>query len=457
MPRRKGKNSRRSPRSVVDVGGARASSNRWEALARDGEGVSSETAEAFVAPGMETEDSHDELAREFPPTPVDGARHAVDVTLPTADGPAPAGDDSAPAGEDAALAEALRRSMTDRPTPVVETATPPTVGASPTTTDAGVSNPTARARDGEDAALKEAIRRSVAEQSREESELADALRASMCTHDEEVARDLQEKLRVADAAAAPVQVQAPVQEAVRAPEVEWRVVAKGRGTRPVPQTPVFADPPARPAAAHPPAARPVAARTSLARPAPVISFGSSAPVPRPLPAAPPSIPERVVLPPLRVVLDGLNIGCTFGGGGSHLFRARGIEIAVRYFTTKGHRSVALLPSSKLNPHSSERASVADMRLLRRMEADGLVAFLPARVNDDLFVIRVALDKGAFLVSNDQFRGELAKQRGTENTRRLKKFLKESLVPFVFVEEGFYPCPKVEVLSDLGSFRPARRF
>lgn len=330
------------------------------------------------------------------------------------------------------------------------------------------------ANDSEVAALAEAMRRSVMETTHEEAIFADALRASVLSRDEELARAMQYKFNLEHTTehaqpptASYVQTlnQGPklpaqparawvhhggddydndagqfaqangtdtLSPAAVKPEGQW-LVARSQGrfvpmlvSRPTVQRVV----PSLPGlSAATTAVRPTATNSNA-------TLGS--------PVTPIAV---VVQKKPRVVLDGMNVGCALIGGGGHRFRSRAIYLALEYYRARGVYAVALLPQNKVDNSLGYSALADNVSLLKGLHEQKRVFFTPAGASDDNFIIAYAMNAQADLVSNDRFRHELGRQRGTEAAKRLKVFLRKHLVPFTFILEDFTPNPNPESLGD----------
>ncbi len=321
----------------------------------------------------------------------------------------------------------------------------------------------------EEFAIAEALRRSVLEQTREEAILGDVIRASVLSHDEELARAMQAQFDFEDrqelsfrhnvthgnneghwVAAVNRGRCTPIQSSTSRleqssprgvqPDVRGTPAATNSIRRTVPPTP------AQHGMVHvPPLPQPnEISSATTGTTATTIANGSVRTTTVGLPVTPtPATVTRTAKP--TVVLDGLNVGCAFGGGGGHRFRSRGIEIALEYYRARGVYAIALVPANKVDQKYS--SGLADNpNLLLRLHEEKRVAFAPMGTHDDNFLLTYSLNIDADLVSNDRFRKELDRQRGTEAAKRLRRFLRLHLVPFTFILDQFVPNPHPESLA-----------
>ena len=311
--------------------------------------------------------------------------------------------------------------------------------------------------DSEELAIAEALRRSVMEKTREEAILGDVIRASVLSHDEELARAMQAEFDFE-------QNQQQLQEGNTVKPVNneghWlAVVRAGHNTQIASTNNAATLQHSSPrgvqsnvsTTARPAANRSVVTNTSSNVPPPLSRpNGNSSSVTRTNSASQisnvgsPVTPIRKLATP-TVVLDGMNVGCALGGNGTR-FRSRGIEIALEYYRARGVYAIALVPENKVNEKYGTNGLADDPKLLIRLFESNRVAFAPMGSHDDNYLLTYSMNINADLVSNDRYRKELSRQRGTEAAKRLRRFLKVHLVPFTFILEQFVPNPHPESLA-----------
>lgn len=124
---------------------------------------------------------------------------------------------------------------------------------------------------------------------------------------------------------------------------------------------------------------------------------------------------------IEVVIDGQNVGCAYGNSrgqravpSCNCFSSRGVELALKHFCDREIRPIAFLPqrkvSSRQNTDGTSLSFLAnDPELLERLAWSGLVAFTPSNTHDDYFIINYAVKHELDLVSNDRFRKEVDQQ------------------------------------------------
>lgn len=328
------------------------------------------------------------------------------------------------------------------------------------------------------------MRRSKHETTHEESLLAEALAASMISHDEELALTLQREQIAAmeEQLCGPKTPESPA-AATKSPASasqdanNWKTAPKPRkksgpakGTEPssrpestkpsrhaisskrspssaIPNAPsnidyppaIHVDPSCRHRAPSSSSSNSYAGAASSQD-----STSSSQQSPKNDPKAAPSVPVERDSGPLVIVIDGQNVACSYGCG---KFRARGIELALNHYHSENKHAVAMIPAYKVDVRSYKNVRVADdPQLLRTLYEQGRISLTPSGAHDDNFLLSHAMRVGADLVSNDQFRKELDKQETVEDARALKIFLERHLIPYTFVSDRFVPNPNPSRLS-----------
>ena len=124
-------------------------------------------------------------------------------------------------------------------------------------------------------------------------------------------------------------------------------------------------------------------------PAPAISL--------PLPRRPPSTSTPAPQRP-QLVIDGANVGWAYAGAnGANGFDARGVRLCVDYWSERTQRRGAVAVVLHARYYSADDAD------LDALEARGVLCWAPAGHDDDLFMLQLAADSGAWLVSEDRYR------------------------------------------------------
>lgn len=106
----------------------------------------------------------------------------------------------------------------------------------------------------------------------------------------------------------------------------------------------------------------------------------------------------------EIVIDGSNLA--LGHTNGRCFSVKGLQIAIDYFVTRGHKVVAFVPQ-----YRQKHNQTTDTPLLKSLANKGYVVFTPSReVNgrritpyDDRYIIQYAAACEGIVVSNDNYR------------------------------------------------------
>ena len=139
-----------------------------------------------------------------------------------------------------------------------------------------------------------------------------------------------------------------------------------------------------------------------------------------------------------ICLDGANIAHCYAGAvdlaahaASRAPDARGVALAARHFHLAGHDTAVVLPLA------FQRISGFDpTALAAACPASATLVWAP--LGDDLFLLALAQEHNAFVLSNDRFRAEVAltgRKLGALCAQRLAAFLSERAITFAFSQGG----------------------
>lgn len=343
------------------------------------------------------------------------------------------------------------------------------------------------------AQLEEALHRSRAETTREESLLAEALAASLTTHDEELARSMQrEQIELLERSLCEDVSRFPARQS-HTSTPEWQKVShhsRNNSSRPSSHLSPSSPPPSDHNFDHQtftaekrtiPYRDPLRAPTSRGKgstsrrggcsrgrdfchkwrgkgrghvlTSPLRNRGSTYADVASVASehgTPSSLAPIVEGNDVEVVIDGQNVACAYGGGGG--FKARGVLVVLEYYRQHGIKAVAVLPNNKVDERQTVGSGALNTlaadnpTLLLRLADEGRVAFTPAGAHDDYFVLSYAMRKGADVISNDRFQKELDLQETADDAWNLKTFLDEHLIPYTFVAGEFVPNPNPSQLG-----------
>ncbi|XP_055379933.1 probable cyclin-dependent serine/threonine-protein kinase DDB_G0292550 [Condylostylus longicornis] len=132
-----------------------------------------------------------------------------------------------------------------------------------------------------------------------------------------------------------------------------------------------------------------------------------------------------------IIIDGSNVA--FGHGNSNYFSTRGLEIAINFFEKKGHEVKAVVPQYRSNPNKS-----TDGEKLKDLNRAGKVVFTPGKnlpdlktcSYDDRFILQLALEFDAAIVSNDNYRDLINENPG------FKKLIENRVITYTWCNDLF---------------------
>ncbi|XP_017867384.1 PREDICTED: NEDD4-binding protein 1 isoform X1 [Drosophila arizonae] len=105
-----------------------------------------------------------------------------------------------------------------------------------------------------------------------------------------------------------------------------------------------------------------------------------------------------------IIIDGSNVA--FGHGRSNIFSSEGIKYCVEYFEKMGHDVKAVIPLFRRNSNKSSNPALLD-----QLYKEGKIVFTPCKnlpnqqaiSYDDRFILQLAYERNAAVVSNDNYR------------------------------------------------------
>lgn len=84
----------------------------------------------------------------------------------------------------------------------------------------------------------------------------------------------------------------------------------------------------------------------------------------------------------------------------------------------------------------------DTSIILKLKSEGVAVGVPDKDYDDAYIVEFALDKKAFLVSNDKFKEFREDTKLPMNKRvRVREFLRDNLMSYTFFKDDFYPNPE----------------
>ncbi|CAM9687796.1 unnamed protein product, partial [Ectocarpus sp. 12 AP-2014] len=145
-----------------------------------------------------------------------------------------------------------------------------------------------------------------------------------------------------------------------------------------------------------------------------------------------------------VVIDVPNVAMRHGL--NKKFSCTGVQMAVEYFRTAGHRVLGFLPDYYLDlkrTNGLERAKklgVADVKasrlpddvqLLQRLVDDGLIVSTPPQDYDDSYCIKYAMARDGYVVTNDLYRDHVKGIEGRKKADAARRWIKSHSISYTF--------------------------
>ncbi|CAM9695559.1 unnamed protein product [Ectocarpus sp. 4 AP-2014] len=161
-----------------------------------------------------------------------------------------------------------------------------------------------------------------------------------------------------------------------------------------------------------------------------------------------------------VVIDVPNVAMRHGL--NKKFSCTGVQMAVEYFRTAGHRVLGFLPDYYLDlkrTNGLERAKklgVAevkasrlpdDVQLLQRLVDDGLIVSTPPQDYDDSYCIKYAMARDGYVVTNDLYRDHVKGIEGRKKADAARRWIKSHSISYTFVGDEFFPNPDFSFHQD----------
>ncbi|XP_020795986.1 endoribonuclease ZC3H12A isoform X2 [Boleophthalmus pectinirostris] len=139
-----------------------------------------------------------------------------------------------------------------------------------------------------------------------------------------------------------------------------------------------------------------------------------------------------------IVIDGSNVAMSHGN--KEIFSCRGIQLAVNFFLDRGHNDIKVFVPTWRKEQPRAVAPITDQRILTELENRGILVFTPSRhvrgkrvvCYDDRYIVQVASESEAVIVSNDTYR-DLQGEKP-----EWKKCIEERLLMYSFVNDRFMP-------------------
>jgi len=138
------------------------------------------------------------------------------------------------------------------------------------------------------------------------------------------------------------------------------------------------------------------------------------------------------------VIDGQNVAVAHG---KQIFSSMGISLVIDYWKKRNHPVICFLPQYYIKNRYTEKLA-DNLPLIKSLIDTGLVHLTPPQDLDDSYILQYAERHNAYIVSNDMFRDYIAKG---EDPNRMKAWIREKCISFIFVNDEFIPNPDFKIL------------
>ncbi|CAN0153502.1 unnamed protein product [Ectocarpus sp. 8 AP-2014] len=125
---------------------------------------------------------------------------------------------------------------------------------------------------------------------------------------------------------------------------------------------------------------------------------------------------------------------------------RGPSAAIQFFKRRGIPCVIFVPNWRMSTLTPNDECYPEFEEALR---GGEICRVPAKKKDDLFILRYAIGKKAYVVSNDQFRDHARSSQTLAalglNAAELQAFLAQHQVCYTFARAEFIPDPEANLI------------
>ncbi|XP_040573799.1 uncharacterized protein Regnase-1 isoform X2 [Lepeophtheirus salmonis] len=141
---------------------------------------------------------------------------------------------------------------------------------------------------------------------------------------------------------------------------------------------------------------------------------------------------------LPIVIDGSNVAMSHGN--KEIFSCRGIQLCVNWFKEKGIKNITVFVPRWRKESSKPESPISDQHILNELEKERILAYTPSRqvggrrvvCHDDRYILNLASETGAIVVSNDNYRELLAEKP------EYKEVISKRILMYSFVNDRFMP-------------------
>tara|TARA_B100001758_G_scaffold180025_1_gene156756 strand:+ start:206 stop:1690 length:1485 start_codon:yes stop_codon:yes gene_type:complete len=143
-----------------------------------------------------------------------------------------------------------------------------------------------------------------------------------------------------------------------------------------------------------------------------------------------------------VAIDCANVACSYAHNLDNLGDGRGPVEAYKYWKRKGHKVKVFVSARKLFNKSDSKQVMANIEFFEEEIPLQDRIRIPPDADDDSYFISWAMNKDAFLVSNDLLRDHRERLKG-EELEKFNSWSKNSRCGFIFVDNEFIVDPNFQ--------------
>lgn len=132
-----------------------------------------------------------------------------------------------------------------------------------------------------------------------------------------------------------------------------------------------------------------------------------------------------------IVVDGSNVAWTDIDKKDGKPSAKKILNVVNCLKQRGFKNIVVIAGASL------RHYINDLEIFNQLKKDGVLKEAPAKRDEDSFIIKYAIEKNAYIITNDTFRNRLEKYPNLEKLR----------IPFMLIDETITFDEKLDSLKE----------
>jgi hypothetical protein len=147
-----------------------------------------------------------------------------------------------------------------------------------------------------------------------------------------------------------------------------------------------------------------------------------------------------------IIIDGPNVARKHGKDTE--FSTEGLNIALKYWTDRGHDAIAFLPEHYVKRKPGQGTvtlqeylpKAKNIPLIMELIEKGQVVLTPPQDYDDSYTIDYAMKHDGCIVSNDRYWDHIEQKAdlGKKAKKETLRWIREHLISFTFVRDEFMP-------------------